>query len=295
MKRPYLTAGRVGLTTEMKRPYLITGGIVLIVGLSGLMWWLVTSSLQTSSLQTSALQTSEPFPLDMADDAVDDMYEGCREKMEEKVNNTYFKKELVGKFKDTWEKAETCSNKNHSGDEGLTKNHRQAICVYTAEIPNIYKEFNEAVRTGKKNYTSSFKFKFHYFHFWLTDAIQILNEKEKEQCQTSYRRTKVGFSGTLHEYIRFGTFASSSKRTDLAHFGNETCFEIETCLGAYLKDYSRLNSWEQEVLIPPYEKFKITNITEGRGKYEPMPECEKVFILKSEGIVSNLNCKAAKK
>ena len=44
MKRPYLTAGGVGLTAEMKRPYLITGGIVLIVGLSGLMWWLVVSS-----------------------------------------------------------------------------------------------------------------------------------------------------------------------------------------------------------------------------------------------------------
>ncbi|XP_062271253.1 T-cell ecto-ADP-ribosyltransferase 2-like [Scomber scombrus] len=285
MKHSYLTTGRVGLTAEMKRSYLITGGIVLIVGLSGLVWWLVISALQTSSLQIS-----EPFPLDMATKAVDDMYKGCREKMEKKVNNKYFKKEDVGTFKDAWEKAEECSKQLHREDKDLTQDHMQAICVYTAD--DIYEEFNKAVRTGKKTYTSSFKF--HSFHFWLTSAIQILNKKQK--CQISYRRTDNEFTGKLRKYIRFGTFTSSSKLTNLTDFGSKTCFEIKSCLGAYLKDYSYLETDEKEVLIPPYEKFKITKIIEGKGKFKPMPDCEKVFILESKGkSVSNLNCKAAKK
>ncbi|XP_062271252.1 NAD(P)(+)--arginine ADP-ribosyltransferase 2-like [Scomber scombrus] len=276
----------------MKCSYLLTGGVVLIVGLSGLMWWLVTSALQTSALQTSALQTSalqssEPFPLNMAPDAVDDMYDGCREKMET-VIDTYFKDELVGNFSVAWKRAESCSKKRHPEDEDLTKNHMQAICAYTSN--NIYEEFNNAVRTGKKTYTSSFKF--HSLHFWLTRAIQILNKKQ--ECRTSYRRTKVGFNGKLHSIIRFGTFASSSKLPDLTRFGSKTCFKIKSCLGAYLKDYSSLNRKEEEVLIPPYEIFQITNI-KGKGKRSPMPDCEKVFILESKGIASYLNCKAAKK
>ncbi|XP_044199458.1 ecto-ADP-ribosyltransferase 4-like isoform X2 [Thunnus albacares] len=237
---------------------------------------------------------SGPFPLNIGCDAVDDMYDGCTKEMEEKVNSTYFKKEVKNFFfKEAWKNAENCSNKHKDPeDEALTKNHMKAICAYTSD--DIYNEFNQAVRTGSKFYGSSFQF--HSLHYWLTTAIQILNRNQKKQdCQTTYRKTDKEFTGKVKHIIRFGAFASSSKRTNLKDFGNKTCFEIKTCSGAYLKNYSTFERIEEEVLIPPYETFKITNITEGRGNPQGLHDCEKVFFLKSVGEVSNLNCKAAKK
>ncbi|XP_067438123.1 ecto-ADP-ribosyltransferase 5-like isoform X5 [Thunnus thynnus] len=234
---------------------------------------------------------SSSFPLNMAPDAVDDMYCGCTEEMKDKVKK-YFKKENVGKFKEAWT---NCSNK-HPKDKALTKNHMQAICVYTSQyekIPNNktpYEEFNTAVRTGRNIYGRSFKF--HFLHYWLTTAIQTL--KKSQNCQTAYRRTGDDYTGNVNDIIRFGAFASSSKRKDRILFGNKTCFKIETCSGAYLKNYSRFPK-EEEVLIPPYETFKITDIIEGRNKFPDLKDCEKVFVLKSVGDKSNLNCKLAPK
>ncbi|XP_067438132.1 ecto-ADP-ribosyltransferase 4-like isoform X4 [Thunnus thynnus] len=241
---------------------------------------------------------SSSFPLDIGCEAVDDKYDGCDKEMKDKVEKKYFKKENKKIFKDVWTK---CSKKEYSEDEALTKNHMQAICAYTsnsgkkANDKKLYDEFNKAVRTGRKLYDSSFKFKFHFLHYWLTTAIQILNRNQKKQdCQITYRKTDVEFTGKVNDIIRFGAFASSSKEKDLGDFGNKTCFEIETCSGAYLGNYSEVPD-EEEVLIPPYETFKITDIFEGRGKYKDLKDCEKVFVLKSVGEVSNLNCKLAPK
>ncbi|XP_044198743.1 NAD(P)(+)--arginine ADP-ribosyltransferase 2-like [Thunnus albacares] len=223
------------------------------------------------------------IPLNMVPDAVDDMYYGCTEKMERRVQKEYFRKEFVGTFKIAWENAEKCSNK-YSQD--LTKNQRQAICVYTSN--DIYAEFNNAVRTGRSIYGSFFRF--HSLHFWLTTAMQKLNKKYR--CYDTYRRTRAAYTGKVNDIIRFGTFASSSFRTDLKQFGSKTCFQIMTCFGAYVKHYSNYPN-EEEVLIPPYETFKITNIITGRGKFPALSDCEKVFTLKSSVTRSNLNCKAA--
>ncbi|XP_042259583.1 erythroblast NAD(P)(+)--arginine ADP-ribosyltransferase-like [Thunnus maccoyii] len=222
------------------------------------------------------------IPLNMVPDAVDDMYNGCTEKMERRVKKEYFRKEFVGTFKIAWENAEKCSNK-YSQD--LTKNQRQAICVYTSN--DIYAEFNKAVRTSRSIYGSSFRF--HSLHFWLTTAIQKLNNKH---CYISYRRSRAAFTGNVNSIIRFGAFASSSLRTDLKQFGSKTCFQIMTCFGAYVKHHSNYPN-EEEVLIPPYERFKITKIINGRGKFPDLSDCEKVFTLRSSVYKSNLNCKAA--
>ncbi|XP_044199372.1 ecto-ADP-ribosyltransferase 5-like isoform X2 [Thunnus albacares] len=245
----------------------------------------------------SCIKNSSSFPLNMAPDAVDDMYCGCTKEMEKKVNSTYFKEENVGTFKDAWENAETCSNNKQKDpeDEALTKNHMRAICAYTSDYkknPNdkkLYEEFNTAVRTSKNTYNGTFQF--HSLHYWLTTAIQILNRNQG--CQTTYRRTNVEFTGKVKQIIRFGMFASSSKRTVLYQFGNKTCFKIKTCSGAYLKNYSKIPD-EKEVLIPPYETFKITKISKDKKKFPDIEKCKKFFILESEGVQSNLNCKAAR-
>ncbi|XP_062276709.1 ecto-ADP-ribosyltransferase 4-like [Scomber scombrus] len=268
----------VALTAEMKGPvWVILGVFIAVACLIALIVVLQTPS--TNSLNNE----SNPHVLDGAPEAVDDMYLGCENEMM-MVIDKYFQKENVGKFKTAWKNAEKCSNKLHLADTALTKNHMQAICAYTSN--DIYKEFNEAVRTGKNIYGSSFKF--HYLHFWLTSAIQIL--KSEDKCITTYRRNDIVFTGKVNQTMRFGEFASSSTKTELTKYGIETCFKINTCLGAYLKDYTANGTKEEEVLIPPYETFKITHATVGLRYDTDLPDCKKVFILKSVGKMSNLNC-----
>lgn len=220
----------------------------------------------------------------MARDSVDDMYHDCKDKMEKKVNEKYLNKELVGDFKKAWEDKGVvkCSKKKpDKGDEALTVNHMHAICAYTST--HVYREFNQACQKSKD-------FKFYTLHYWLTTAIQILNPKNT--CQTTYRRNGAESTGKVGDIIRFGRFASSSKTTGQTSYGIKTCFEIQTCHGAYLKHYSILETKEEEVLIPPYEQFQIKGMIVGKGKHQALSDCEKVFVLKSIGGKSELNCKA---
>ncbi|XP_044200097.1 T-cell ecto-ADP-ribosyltransferase 1-like, partial [Thunnus albacares] len=242
-----------------------------------------------SKAGASASQPSGPFPLDMVLNAVDDMYFGCTKEMEKKVKEEYFNKENVGKVAEAWEdeQVKQCvDDGKKQGNNVLSEDHIQAICVYTSTY--IYDQFNTAVRTSKNIYSSSFQL--HSLHFWLTTAIQTLNKNY--ECQTTYRRTTAVFTGKVNDIIRFGTFASSSFRTDLTDFGSETCFQIKTCSGAYVKPYSVFPK-QEEVLIPPYETFKITKTVEGRGQFKDLSDCNRVFILESAGGKSELNCKAA--
>ncbi|XP_041867229.1 ecto-ADP-ribosyltransferase 4-like isoform X2 [Melanotaenia boesemani] len=230
------------------------------------------------------------FPLNMAEDSVDDMYDGCSDTASmDWIKNKYSKELTSGEeYAWAWKKAETCADdrfkKRSPEDMALTKDHMQAICVYTARY--IYSEFNAAVRKQRENYPESFQY--HILHSLLTTAIRILNPNN--DCHITYRRNNVAFTGTLNQKIRFGSFASSSYKTNLIIFGNETCFQIKTCYGGYLKDYSFLNKREQEVLIPPYEKFTIKDIKRSR-EIEGLEDCKIVYVLESAGTESNLNCK----
>lgn len=240
-------------------------------------------------LKSASAQTNLPIPLDMMEDAVDDMYTGCKNTMAEMVDDTYFKKENTGIFTDVWKEAENCANRKlkqkHLKDQALTKNHLQALCAYTSEYESFYGTFNGHIRTDGSIY--NWEFPFHSLYFWLTRSVQILN---KDKCHTTYRRTRLEFTGEVNQKMRFGFFASSSFLTTLTNFGTKTCFKIKTCFGADLKHYSAFKS-EREVLIPPYEVFKIAGKSSSGG-VEGLKDCETVYLLKSVGVQSNLNCEA---
>ncbi|XP_041822910.1 NAD(P)(+)--arginine ADP-ribosyltransferase 2-like [Melanotaenia boesemani] len=229
------------------------------------------------------------IPLDMADKSVDDMYDGCNDTASLDQRKEQYSKELTSgkKYAQAWKIAETCANKTFKNrsreDMNLTKDHMQAICVYTAKY--VYSQFNTAVRKQRKRYTKSFRY--HILHFLLTTAIRILNPNHR--CHITYRRTDAAFTGKLNQTIRFGSFASSSYKMDLKKFGNETCFKIKTCYGGYLKNYSYYND-EQEVLIPPFEMFTIKNIARSPRCIEGLKDCKTVYVLESAGYKSNLNC-----
>lgn len=242
----------------------------------------------------SSAEENQVTVLNMAENSIDDMYSGCSDKMANKVQQEFFPKENnVSFFQNAWESAEQCTVENlqviinNDKDKELTINQLQAICVYTQESPNVYAPFNQAVQNDKANYTTD-KFKYHALHYWLTSAIQVLSATKS--CRITYRRSPHIYSGEINQLIRFGRFASSSKTTDQYYFGTETCFYIKTCYGAYLKAFSTFEKAEREVLIPPYEMFKITDIT--TQSYKNLEKCNKIFVLESAGSRSDLNCKA---
>ncbi|XP_073721233.1 NAD(P)(+)--arginine ADP-ribosyltransferase 2-like [Misgurnus anguillicaudatus] len=220
----------------------------------------------------------------MEEDSVDDRYDGCRGNMEKLVETKYLPKEIranIAGFGTVWGN----SKNNISGSkDNLKRNHLIAISVYTDVI--VYRKFNEDVRTGKQKYKNK-TFKWYSLHFWLTQAIQTL-KKTQPGCKSTFSGTNVKFEGVKNTEIHFGSFASSSlDRKVTTNFGKQSCFEIQTCYGVDVSKYSQFPN-QKEVLIPPYETFKVTNIRTGQKD----DWCKTVFVLKSTGIKSNLNCQA---
>ncbi|XP_073712849.1 erythroblast NAD(P)(+)--arginine ADP-ribosyltransferase-like [Misgurnus anguillicaudatus] len=222
----------------------------------------------------------------MEEDSVDDQYNGCRLNMTKLVETKYLPEEIranIAGFGKLWENSEN----NISGPkDNLKEKHLIAISVYTGGI--VCRQFDEDVRTGKQKYENK-TFQWYSLHFWLTKAIKTL--KKTQGCKSTFRATNVAFEGVKNTTIRFGQFAFSSlDRKVTANFGTESCFEIETCHGVDVSKYSQFPN-QKEVLIPPYEKFKVTNIRTGqKGDW-----CNTVFELKSTGKKSNLNCALFKK
>ncbi|KAG7240772.1 hypothetical protein INR49_026401 [Caranx melampygus] len=238
-------------------------------------------------------------PLDLAPNAVDDMYTGCKDKMDNRVKKQYLpnEKNKDKNFTLAWGEAERYYNKKWKRRKGkrpstsLGKEQIMAIYVYTLDKPNVYLDFNTAVRTKRSVYVTAFKY--HTLHFFLTDALQTLSSRkpEGERCVTGYRRVNSSFrQDVLNKEIRFGSFTSSSMgdypRPD--RFGNKSCFEIFTCFGADISLYSKVGESEREVLIPPYEVFKVTKV-ERRSDHQSLP-CEVVYKVKSTRTLSKLNC-----
>lgn len=229
----------------------------------------------------------EDFPLDMKNTSVDDMLWGCSKDTLKKVQKTFSKSEKK-EFAEAWGKATSCALKKLIGgwNKGLDMKQLKAICVYTGRL--VYQQFNNAVRSQRREYGSNFKF--HYLFVLLTSAVQTL--KLRQPCYTTYRRCSVTFSGTVGQRMRFGSFTSTSVRTNLIHFGRQTCFQMTTCFGANVQKFSVYPN-EDEVLIPPYEEFEITSrkVKEDKDKPAGLEDCEVVFVLKTVGWKSEQNCK----
>ncbi|ROL51116.1 Ecto-ADP-ribosyltransferase 5 [Anabarilius grahami] len=224
------------------------------------------------------------FPLNMALNSVDDQYKGCSENMTHLVKTKYLEKEMSAstEFNKTWQEGEENATK---AEDNLQQIHSVAIHVYTNKDSKVYSNFTSATRTDKQKYKEG-TFKWYSLHFLLTEAIQIL-KKTQNRCYVTYRGTNVKFD-VQNKEVRLSSFSSSSlDRKVIQGFGNKSCFEIYTCESANLTKYSKYPD-EKEVLIPPYETFKVAavmNITD-----QPDLWCETVFVLNSTGRTSDLNC-----
>ncbi|ROL42426.1 NAD(P)(+)--arginine ADP-ribosyltransferase 2, partial [Anabarilius grahami] len=225
--------------------------------------------------------------LNMAPESVDDQYVGCTHKMEKLVRQEYLVKEFQksNNFEKAWKAGE---NKFKEIRDNLARSHLIAMYVYT--LNTVYGNFNNEVRTGKQKYKNK-TFAWYSLHFLLTKALQILKKQQNKSYSTIYRGTKSKFKGGKGITFRFGSFTSFSLDKGVAQgfaripgksSGTGHCFEIKNYKGAEVSKYSEYPG-EKEVLIPPYEMFKVTAVKTNDW-------CVTVFVLESAGDKSDLNC-----
>uniref|UniRef100_A0A3B4DVI1 NAD(P)(+)--arginine ADP-ribosyltransferase n=1 Tax=Pygocentrus nattereri TaxID=42514 RepID=A0A3B4DVI1_PYGNA len=226
--------------------------------------------------------------MDLYLNSIDDEFMGCKAKMYCVVTEQLLKNELNSNknFRKDWNAARKKLHLLNIPDSELTETDMTNIALQAYTRPNIYRELNDKMREGRGTYKT--KFGLISLHFLMTYGIQTRNAQH--ECRTTYRRNNIKIE-IMFPLVRFGSFASSSIFPNISQFGSETCFKITTCYGADISDIS-VQPQEAEVLLPPYEVFK----SEPVGVKPPeRSDCKRVYMLRSVGKVSNMNCEYLKK
>ncbi|XP_071437982.1 NAD(P)(+)--arginine ADP-ribosyltransferase 1-like [Pithys albifrons albifrons] len=226
----------------------------------------------------------EEMTLDMAPNSFDDQYRDCSEQMMKKLPMlNHFEFVLNSLYAQVWAEAAATWHK----PLGSLRRREQAIALmaYTMAHRDLYREFNRAVREGgrsQQDYLNNFHFK--VMHFLLTEALgDLRKDKSHPGCLHVYRGTRgIRFSAKPGQIIRFGQFASTSLNREVAkEFGTDTFFELNTCHGAKIREFS-FTPQQEEVLIPPFETFRVTSVTH---------QSDTTFIqLSSHGMHSKYSC-----
>ncbi|XP_074006598.1 erythroblast NAD(P)(+)--arginine ADP-ribosyltransferase-like [Numenius arquata] len=241
-------------------------------------------------LQWQDLGPIKEMRLDMAPTSFDDQYQGCSHVMEEELrelNHTEFTNNRV--YADYWTHA-TAKWQKKAGNvpkpPGMRAEHAVALMAYT--LPgSLYQTFNAAVHEAGRS-CNEYLYKFHFktLHFLLTQALRILRNA-RPKCYQVYRGVQgIHFTARPQDLIRFGQFTFSSFLKSVAEsYGQDTFFSVYTCYGVPIKNFSFYHD-EDEVLIPPYERFVVINITKhGKRTY---------IQLQSKDTFSNYNCEWVK-
>nr|XP_023008002.1 ecto-ADP-ribosyltransferase 4-like [Maylandia zebra] len=155
-------------------------------------------------------------------------------------------------FSEAWRNAEQHTRKPQH--KHLEKDHSAALYMYTKSmLQSVNLNFKSANRTGKPKET----FESRSLYSFLTEGIQILKHSQVTCVSTHFQAETLLHLNISNKQVRFSTFMLGSDEWDFAR--NISCFEVQTCFGADITYYSALKK-NNQVLIPPYEIFKVTDI-----------------------------------
>ncbi|KAF1642898.1 Erythroblast NAD(P)(+)--arginine ADP-ribosyltransferase, partial [Eudyptes chrysocome] len=253
---------------------------------------LLAGTLATSSpLRRRDLKSIKEVALDMAPDSFDDQYQGCSRTMEEKLqelNRTEFANNSI--YAEAWTHAATEWRKWQGRVpqlQVLRPEQEIALLAYTwngSRSGPLHKPFNKAVCTAGRSLDT---FHFKALHFLLTKALHALQDALPRCCYCVYRGIEgIRFTAQPGQSMRFGYFASSSfLKKNAERFGLDTIFSVETCYGVPIRDFSFFPN-EEEVLIPPFEIFNVTNVARDGNRA--------LIHLRSQDARSNYNCEWVK-
>ncbi|NWV55252.1 NARE ribosyltransferase, partial [Daphoenositta chrysoptera] len=237
-----------------------------------------TLALLAMAVATAAINVVH---MNMAPDSFDDQYKQCHDQMMAALPALNRSEQQQNKnFSQVWAKATAAWQKKMSSGSPLSPDQAIAIMAYTMD--DVYSEFNKAVRTaGRSGQQYRHNFHFKTLHFLLTDALAVL--RPSQQCRDVYRGVRETlFEAKPGDTVRFGQFTSTSLLKRVAEgFGTVTTFRVHTCQGVAIWDYSE-KYYQQEVLIPPFETFRVTKFTRKGNTAE--------IELRSTGTHSNYDC-----
>ncbi|KAM4908010.1 erythroblast NAD(P)(+)--arginine ADP-ribosyltransferase-like [Sylvia borin] len=233
---------------------------------------------------TVATAATKEVPLDMAWESFDDQYCGCGPEMTaalRALNRSEFRKNPL--FARVWPRAVAVWQSNGSRVSPLSSPD-QAIAITAYTMDDLYEEFNKAVHSAgssRQEYRKNFHFK--TLHFLLTQALGTLRHAEKKQCRRVFRGVHdIRFKARRGQRVRFGQFTSTSLSIETAQsFGRSTIFQVHTCHGADIHQFS-IFPQEEEVLIPPFETFEVTKVIQDM--------CSTRIWLRSTGTFSKYDC-----
>ncbi|NXH26300.1 NRT2 ribosyltransferase, partial [Myiagra hebetior] len=237
-----------------------------------------TLALLAMTVATAAITV---LPLDMAQNSFDDQYRGCGPAMAKALlalNRSELQQNPL--FTRGWAKAVAAWRSRGSPVSPLSSSD-QAIALMAYTMDELYDKFNKAVRvagSSHQEYRDNFHFK--TLHFLLTQALVTLRG---QKCYDVFRGVHdKQFVAQRGDRVRFGQFASSSlSEREARHFGNDTVFQVHTCHGVCIQEFSYYPH-EKEVLIPPFETFEVTDVTKDKKGAR--------IQLRSTGTHSNYNC-----
>ncbi|XP_056416231.1 ecto-ADP-ribosyltransferase 5-like [Hyla sarda] len=273
-------------TTGRKSPYTESTASVSCSVFRMSHWVGSVTVLFAFVMMVTSQEDFETESLDLARQAFDDQYLGCRQEMEQKLEKDNVLNIEIGKnrklkraCKDGM--AAWTERKSHLNDKlppGFEDNHGIALLTYTGFIRG---EFNNAVkRAGKSHNSYMDDFGFKWLHFYLTTALQLLRKTELYGEYTVYGGIDHDIQVPVNTYIKFGYFFFTSlDEENAAIMGNDSLIVIDKYRGVNIEKFSQYEA-EREVLVPGYEVFSLSP-TKEEGRFK----------LKTTGMYcSNINC-----
>ncbi|NXQ23147.1 NARE ribosyltransferase, partial [Peucedramus taeniatus] len=233
-----------------------------------------TLALLAMAVATTATKV---VTLDMARDSFDDQYQGCGPAMTAALpalNRSEFQQNPL--FAQVWVKAAATWQRQGPPESPLSPDQATAIMAFTMD--GLYSEFNAAVRVAgrsRQEYRDNFHFK--TLHFLLTDALATLRDTLKGQCRHVFQRVcGVRIEAQLGGTVRFGEFTPALLSKPAGECPNGTVVEVRTCHGVEIQLFTK-HPEEEGVLIPPFETFKVSQVTQEGDKTQIQLQSTETF------------------